>query len=183
FNTIYQLTAAARAGQLDGAQTLLLIPDLLAYWLTGQIGAELTNASTTQLLDARTQSWADELICAAGLPGRLFPPLRRPGSIIGALRPDAVPQLAGVPVIAVGSHDTASAVVAVPAERPDFGYISSGTWSLVGVELDAPVLTEASRVANFTNEAGVDGTVRYLRNVMGLWLLQESVRAWADAGQ
>jgi rhamnulokinase len=183
FNTIYQLTAAARAGQLDGAQTLLLIPDLLAYWLTGQIGAELTNASTTQLLDARSQSWADGLICAAGLPGRLFPPLRRPGSIIGTVRPDAAPRLAGLPVIAVGSHDTASAVVAVPAEGRDFGYISSGTWSLVGVELDEPVLTEASRAANFTNEAGVDGTVRYLRNVMGLWLLQESVRGWADAGQ
>jgi rhamnulokinase len=182
FNTIYQLTAASRAGQLASAQTMLLIPDLLAYWLTGQIGAELTNASTTQLLDARTQSWADGLICAAGLPGRLFPPLRRPGSVIGAVRPDAGPQLAGVPVIAVGSHDTASAVVAVPAEGPDFGYISSGTWSLVGVELDAPVLTEASRAANFTNEAGVDGTIRYLRNVMGLWLLQESVRGWADAG-
>jgi sugar (pentulose or hexulose) kinase len=181
FNTIYQLTAADRAGQLGSAQTMLLIPDLLAYWLTGQIGAELTNASTTQLLDARAQSWADGLICQADLPGRLFPPLRRPGSIIGALRRDAVPQLAGVPVIAVGSHDTASAVVAVPASGRDFGYISSGTWSLVGVELDAPVLTEASRAANFTNEAGVDGTVRYLRNVMGLWLLQESVRGWADA--
>ena len=183
FNTIYQLSAAARAGQLAAAQTMLLIPDLLAYWLTGQIGAELTNASTTQLLDARTQSWADELICAAGLPGRLFPPLRRPGSVIGTVRPDAEPHLAGVPVIAVGSHDTASAVVAVPAGGPDFGYISSGTWSLVGVELDAPVLTEASRAANFTNEAGVDGTIRYLRNVMGLWLLQESVRGWADGGQ
>jgi rhamnulokinase len=182
FNTIYQLTAAARAGQLDSAQTMLLIPDLLAYWLTGQIGAELTNASTTQLLDTRTQAWADRLIRAAGLPGRLFPPLRRPGSIIGPVRPGAESQLAGVPVIAVGSHDTASAVVAVPAEGPDFGYISSGTWSLVGVELDAPVLTEASRVANFTNEAGVDGTIRYLHNVMGLWLLQESVRGWADAG-
>jgi sugar (pentulose or hexulose) kinase len=181
FNTIYQLSAAARAGQLAAAQTMLLIPDLLAYWLTGQIGAELTNASTTQLLDARTQSWADQLICAAGLPGRLFPPLRRPGSVIGTVRPDAEPHLAGVPVIAVGSHDTASAVVAVPAEGPDFGYISSGTWSLVGVELDAPVLTDASRAANFTNEAGVDGTIRYLRNVMGLWLLQESVRGWADA--
>jgi sugar (pentulose or hexulose) kinase len=180
FNTINQLTAAARAGQLDGAQTMLLIPDLLAYWLTGEIGAELTNASTTQLLDARAQSWADGLIRAAGLPGRLFPPLRRPGSIIGVLRR---PDLPAVPVIAVGSHDTASAVVAVPAERPDFGYISSGTWSLVGMELDAPVLTEASRAANFTNEAGVDGTVRYLRNVMGLWLLQESVRGWASAGQ
>ncbi len=182
FNTIYQLTAAARAGQLDGAQTLLLIPDLLAYWLTGEIGAELTNASTTQLYDTRAQTWAAGLIGAAGLPGRLFPPLRRPGSVIGPLRRDIAPGLPTVPVIAVGSHDTASAVVSVPAAGPDFGYISSGTWSLVGVELDQPVLTEASRLANFSNEAGVDGTIRYLRNVMGLWLLQESVRGWADAG-
>ena len=191
FNTIYQLTAAARAGQLDRAATLLLIPDLLAYWLTGEIGAELTNASTTQLLDARGQCWADGLIAQAGLPARLFPPLRRPGRIIGPLRPDVAALLpgaagrdgGGLPVTAVGSHDTASAVAAVPAEGRHFGYISSGTWSLVGVELDRPVLTEASRAANFTNEAGVDGTVRYLRNVMGLWLLQESVRTWAGAGQ
>jgi len=189
FNTIYQLTAAARAGQLDGAVTLLLIPDLLAYWLTGEIGAELTNASTTQLLDARGQRWADGLLARAGLPARLFPPLRQPGSLIGPLRPDVAALLpgaagrsGGLPVTAVGSHDTASAVAAVPAEGHRFGYISSGTWSLVGVELDRPVLTEASRAANFTNEAGVDGTVRYLRNVMGLWLLQESVRAWAAAG-
>ncbi|MGP8000855.1 MAG: rhamnulokinase [Streptosporangiaceae bacterium] len=182
FNTLYQLAAAARAGQLDGAQTLLLIPDLLAYWLTGEIGAELTNASTTQLLDATAQGWSDGLICAAGLPGRLFPPLRRPGSVIGVLRPGLAAPLPAVPVIAVGSHDTASAVAAIPAEGRGFGYISSGTWSLVGVELDQPVLTEASRAANFSNEAGVDGTIRYLRNVMGLWLLQESARSWAQAG-
>ena len=189
-NTIYQLVAAARAGQLDGAATLLLMPDLLAYWLTGQVGAELTNASTTQLYDPGARDWAWSLIERLGLPRPLFPPLRQPGTVIGAIRPEAIrpeavagPDLAGLPVVAVGSHDTASAVIGVPAQGRDFAYISCGTWSLVGMELDQPVLTEASRAANFTNEAGVDGTIRYLRNVMGLWLLQESVRAWADAGQ
>ncbi|HEY9241111.1 MAG TPA: rhamnulokinase family protein [Streptosporangiaceae bacterium] len=189
FNTIYQLTAAARTPQLAAARTMLLIPDLLGYWLTGQVGAELTNASTTQLYDARAHTWAAGVIEAAGLPPGLFPPLRQPGSVLGHLQPEIAAQpglatlRAPLPVIAVGSHDTASAVVSVPAAGPDFGYISCGTWSLVGMELDQPVLTEASRLANFSNEAGVDGTIRYLRNVMGLWLLQESVRGWADAGQ
>jgi rhamnulokinase len=192
-NTIYQLAAAARTPQLAAARTLLLIPDLLAYWLTGEIGAEVTNASTTQLYDTRAGDWAWDLIGRAGLPAGLFPALRQPGSVIGTLRPGlaAEPGLAGLagsgeggplPVIATGSHDTASAVVAVPARGADFAYISCGTWSLVGVELDQPVLTEASRAANFTNETGVDGTIRYLRNVMGLWLLQESVRTWSGAG-
>ncbi|MCW2907524.1 MAG: rhamnulokinase [Actinomycetia bacterium] len=192
-NTIYQLAAAARTPQLAAARTLLLIPDLLAYWLTGEVGAEVTNASTTQLYDTRARDWAWDLIGRAGLPAGLFPALRQPGSVIGTLRPElaAEPGLSSlgssrpggpVPVIAVGSHDTASAVVAVPAEGRDFAYVSCGTWSLVGVELDQPVLTEASRTANFTNETGVDGTIRYLRNVMGLWLLQESVRTWSAAG-
>ena len=193
-NTIYQLGAEARTRQLASARTLLLIPDLLAYWLTGEIGAEVTNASTTQLYDTRARDWAWDLIGRAGLPAGLFPALRQPGSVVGTLRPEVAsePGLTGLgpgrpagplPVIAVGSHDTASAVVAVPARGRDFAYISCGTWSLVGVELDQPVLTEASRMANFTNETGVDGTIRYLRNVMGLWLLQESVRAWAGAGR
>ncbi len=188
-NTIYQLAAAARTPQLDAARTLLLIPDLLGYWLTGEVGAEVTNASTTQLYDIRARSWAVDLMDRAGIPARLFPALRQPGTVIG----DLLPEVAGLvtaggarapfPVVAVGSHDTASAVVSVPASGPGFGYISCGTWSLVGVELDEPVLTEASRIANFTNEAGVDGTIRYLRNVMGLWLIQESVRTWSDAGR
>jgi rhamnulokinase len=193
-NTIYQLAAAARTPQLAAARALLLIPDLLAYWLTGEAGAEVTNASTTQLYDTRARDWAWDLIGRAGLPAGLFPALRQPGSVIGTLRPELAgePGLSGLggsrergplPVIAVGSHDTASAVVAVPAEGHGFAYISCGTWSLAGVELDQPVLTEASRTANFTNETGVDGTIRYLRNVMGLWLLQESVRTWAGAGQ
>lgn len=168
FNTIHQLAAERRLGL---AHRLLMVPDLLAYWLTGEHGAEVTNASTTQLLDVRTRTWATDLIEKIGVDPALFPALREPGTVIG-------PASDGTPVIAVGSHDTASAIVGVPAADERFAYISCGTWSLVGVELDRPVLTEASRAANFTNELGVDGTVRYLRNVMGLWLLQECVREW-----
>ncbi|MEV0806380.1 rhamnulokinase family protein [Micromonospora sp. NPDC050200] len=179
FNTLYQLAAAASTPQLDIARRLLLIPDLIAYWLTGQLGAEITNASTTQLYDLRRRAWATGLMADAGIRSELFPPLREPGTRIGPVLPDL--GLPGSPqVVAVGSHDTASAVVGVPAAGDHFAYISCGTWSLVGVELDAPVLTEASRQANFTNESGVDGTIRYLRNVMGLWLLQESLRTWGS---
>jgi rhamnulokinase len=179
FNTIYQLAASLGTPLLSAASTLLLIPDLLAYWLTGAVGAEVTNASTTGLLDVSSRSWAVELMDAAGIPRGLFPPLRQPGDVIGPVR--ELPGVNGVPLIAVGSHDTASAVVAVPAASPAFAYISSGTWSLAGLELTAPVLSEESRLANFTNEAGIDGTVRYLRNVTGLWLLQECVRCWGSA--
>ncbi|MCP2329496.1 rhamnulokinase [Hamadaea flava] len=181
FNTIFQLAAARDSAQLAAAKTLLLIPDLLGYWLTGEIGAERTNASTTQLLDVQSGQWSAELATALGLPAGLLPPIRDPGGLIGPVRPEAARDIGyTAPVTAVGSHDTASAVVGVPAEGENFAYISCGTWSLVGVELPAPVLTADSRRANFTNEAGVDGTVRYLRNVMGLWLLQESLRAWGD---
>ncbi|MGI5131379.1 rhamnulokinase [Pseudonocardia sp. CA-107938] len=172
FNTIYQLVAAAGTPALEAATDLLLIPDLLGYWLTGVRAAEVTNASTTGLLDPVARRWDSGLMAKAGIDPGLFAPLCEPGTVLGAAD--------GAPVIAVGSHDTASAVVAVPAETERFAYISCGTWSLVGVELDAPVLTEASRAANFSNELGVDGTVRYLRNVMGLWLLQECVREWGS---
>jgi sugar (pentulose or hexulose) kinase len=199
-NTVCQLTAAAGTPQLAAARTLLLIPDLIGYWLTGEIGTELTNASTTQLFDVRAQSWSAEVLARTGIPAGLFTALRRPGDTVGELRPEVASSMQGngsswpaasaqpggprgLPtVVAVGSHDTASAVVAVPAAGRDFAYISCGTWSLVGMELDQPVLTEASRAANFTNETGIDGTIRYLRNVMGLWVLQESMRAWSAAG-
>jgi len=180
-NTIYQLAATARTPALSAATGLLLIPDLVAYWLTGNAGAEITNASTTQLLDVRTRTWATSVIESAGIPPRLFPSLRQPGELIGVVRPDAG-AAPSVPVISVASHDTASAVVAVPASSPDFAYISCGTWSLAGMELDQPVLSDASREANFTNETGIDGTIRYLRNVMGLWLLQECTRTWTAQG-
>jgi rhamnulokinase len=176
FNTLFQLVAA---GSLEGAERLLLMPDLISYWLTGVAGTEVTNASTTQLLDVRTREWSSDLIARAGLPARLFGDLRRPGDPAGTLVPEVLDR--PVPVTAVGSHDTASAIVAVPADGDRFAYISCGTWSLVGVELPEPVLSPASREANFTNEAGVDGTVRYLRNVMGLWPLQECLRAWPGA--
>jgi sugar (pentulose or hexulose) kinase len=174
FNTIYQLAAAAGTPALAAAKTLLLIPDLLAYWLTGSAGAEITNASTTALLDVASRSWATGIMKLAGIRPELFPPLRQPGELIGPV--SVLP--GAVPLVAVGSHDTASAVAAVPAADPHFAYISSGTWSLAGMELDAPVLTAESRQANFTNEAGIDGTIRYLRNVTGLWLLQECARTW-----
>ncbi|WP_262704194.1 MULTISPECIES: rhamnulokinase [Streptomyces] len=185
FNTIYQLVAAHGTPTLTAAHRLLLIPDLISYWLTGELGTELTNASTTQLIDPRTRDWATPVAEALGIDLSLFPPLRRPGDPAGTLRQDVLTETGithPLPVTAVGSHDTASAVVGVPAITPDFAYIATGTWSLAGLELDAPVLTEESRAANFTNELGVDGTVRYLRNIMGLWMLQECVRTWNTEG-
>ncbi|MGG6380186.1 rhamnulokinase [Paenarthrobacter sp. NEAU-H11] len=185
FNTIYQL---ASEPDLDGLQALL-IPDLIAFLLTGQRRTEATNASTTGLFDAVAGEWATEFFTALGLRKDLFPPLIQPGEAIGTLLPEIAAR-SGLPrdtkVVAVGSHDTASAVAAVPAKAEDgeenFAYISSGTWSLVGLELKHPVLTEASRAANFTNERGVDGTIRYLRNMGGLWLLSECQRTWAQEG-
>jgi rhamnulokinase len=185
FNTIYQL---ATEPALEGLQALL-IPDLIGFLLTGRRRTEATNASTTGLFDAVAGEWATEFLTALGLPENLFPPLIQSGEILGTLLPE-IAERTGLPaatkMVAVGSHDTASAVAAVPAGAEDdqqkFAYISSGTWSLVGVELAHPVLTEASRAANFTNERGVDGTIRYLRNVGGLWLLTECQRAWAADG-
>jgi rhamnulokinase len=184
FNTVYQLVAAAGSPQLEAARELLLVPDLLAYWLTGARRAEITNASTTGLLDVRARTWSKDLMARAGIDAGLFVPLVEPGERIGELAPHVLAEtgLTGpVPVVAVGSHDTASAVVGVPAAGERFAYISCGTWSLVGVELAAPVLSEAGRAANFSNELGIDDTVRYLRNVMGLWLLQECLRVWPGA--
>ncbi|MCU7723074.1 rhamnulokinase [Actinoplanes sp. KI2] len=173
FNTLYQLVSAQGTPQYAAARQMLLIPDLLAFWLTGEPGAEYTNASTTELVDVRTREWSLPLISEVGLRAELLPPIRQPGSQIGLY--------GDTPVVAVGSHDTASAVVGVPAASSDFAYISCGTWSLVGLELPSPVLTASSRRANFTNEGGVDGTIRYLRNVMGLWPLQECMREWGDS--
>lgn len=185
FNTLYQLLSAPEL--LDRAETMLLIPDLLAYWLTGAVGAERTNASTTQLYDVRGRTWSVDLAARLGIPPRILPPLRDPGTMLGTLLPEVAVEVglpASTPVMAVGSHDTASAVVGVPfADRTRAAYISSGTWSLVGIELEDPVLTEEAREADFTNEGGVDGTIRFLRNVSGLWVLNETLRTWAAAGE
>ena len=185
FNTIYQLAAARGSAALGVARTVLLIPDLLGYWLSGVCVAEVSNASTTALLDVQRRTWDTELIELLAIPPSLFAPLGVPGDVIGPLR-DEVRRETGASaetlLTLVGSHDTASAIVAVPATDASFAYIACGTWSLVGVELDQPILTEASRQANFTNEGGVDDRIRYLRNVMGLWLLQESFRTWELEG-
>lgn len=179
FTTLYQLAAARGTAAMDAARTLLLVPDLLGYWLTGEVGAEVTNASTTGLLDVRRHTWSKALCEAAGVPRRLLPQLRRPGDVLGPVRgPVRDETRFDGDVLAVGSHDTASAVVAVPMADEHAVYVSLGTWGLVGVELERPVLTEAVRAANFTNELGVDGRVRFLRNVAGLFLMSEVLHHW-----
>ncbi|SEQ10227.1 rhamnulokinase [Microlunatus flavus] len=186
FTTLYQLVAERSGPLWPRARHALLLPDLLAYWLSGQARTEVTNASTTGLLDARTRTFDAGLLQALELPDDLFPALVQPGETLATITAEVAARTGldpGTRVVAVGSHDTASAVVGVPAQGRDFAYVSSGTWSLVGVELDQPVLSEASRAANFTNEGGVDGRVRYLRNVGGLWLLQESLRTWREQGE
>ncbi|MEV4092321.1 rhamnulokinase [Streptosporangium saharense] len=185
FTTVYQLAAERAGGCLGLADALLLIPDLVGFQLTGTKVAERTNASTTGLLDIETGEWDRELAVRLGLDASVLPRLVAPGTPLGGLRPEVAADLgapAGVRVVAVGSHDTASAVVAVPMRPEAAAYISCGTWGLVGVELERPVTTDAAREANFTNEGGVDGRTRFLRNVMGLWLLSESVRRWERDG-
>jgi rhamnulokinase len=182
-NTVYQLLAMRGSPPLDIAQSLLLIPDLINYWLTGERVSEYTNATTTQLIDFETGGWSRDLLEGLDLPPRLFAPIVSPGTELGALLPEVVKEVgAGPPVFAVASHDTASAVVAVPALGEDFAYVSSGTWSLVGVETQEPVVTPEAMEANFTNEGGFGGGTRFLKNVMGLWLIQECRRQWAREG-
>lgn len=184
FNTLYQLATDSTAGHLCGVARVLLVPDLVAWMLTGQAVVEATNASTTQLVGV-DGDWDHGLLAEAGVSAAHWGPMIGPGERIGTLRRGVVDDLgigAPLPVTAVASHDTASAVVAVPAVSERFAYLSCGTWSLVGVELDAPILSEEARLAGFTNERGIDGTVRFHRNVMGLWLLQECVRTWERRG-
>ena len=176
FNTLYQYRVDAA---LADAEAALLIPDLVAHLLTGARVAERTNASTTGLLSLESSEWDRELAERLGIPSRVLPRLVDPGTVVGRLRPELAERIGkDLPVIAVGSHDTASAIVAVPLSTPDSAYISCGTWGLVGVELADPVLTDAAREANFTHELGVDGRYRFLHNVTGLWLLSETVRTW-----
>jgi rhamnulokinase len=187
-NTLYQLTAASRSADpaLAAADTLLLMPDLFHYWLTGRKVAEYTNASTTMFLDAQTRNWAGDLLARLGIPAQILPPLVQPGTLLGPIIPELRERLGlrnEVPVIAVGTHDTASAVVAVPGLDAHSAYISSGTWSLVGVELEQPILSVAAQQLNVTNEGGVGGTIRLLKNVGGLWLVQECRRHWQEEGQ
>ena len=183
FNTLFQLFAACRRTPrlVAAASTLVTVPDLLNYWLTGTLAAEFTNATTTQFVEARTRSWARDLLAALDLPVRLLPPIIEPGHTVGTLSGDGAGGRAGTPVIAPACHDTGSAFAAVTggAHR---AFLSSGTWSLLGVEVAAPIITQRSRELNFTNEGGVAGTTRLLKNIGGMWLLQSCLRSWNAAG-
>jgi rhamnulokinase len=185
FNTVFQLMAERDSTQLRAASHALLVPDLMTYWLSGQLGTELTNASTTGLLNTRTMTWATEVAAALDVPASLFPRLRTPGELAGPLNRQVAADLGlgQPPQVVIGpSHDTAAAVAGVPAADDAFAFVCTGTWALAGVELPAPVINEAARDAGFTNEAGIDGTIRFLRNVTGFWLLQECVRQWEAEG-
>jgi rhamnulokinase len=186
-NTLYQLYAmvAARAPALEVSETLLMMPDLFNYWLTGEKVVEFTIATTSQCYDPRQCAWADSLLAALGIPRRVFPAVVQPGTVLGALLPQVAEEtgVGALPVIAPACHDTGSAVAAVPAANENFAWLSSGTWSIMGAEVRAPIITPASLRYNFTNEGGVDGTFRFSRNMAGLWLVQECRRTWAAQGE
>ncbi|MCL4703582.1 rhamnulokinase [bacterium] len=182
FNTIFQLLAMARnrSSLLQIAQHLLFIPDLLSYLLTGEKKSEFTLATTSQLYNSLKHDWEKELLKAIGVSRALMPEVVAPATRLGVLLPVIVREtgMQQVPVVACASHDTGSAVAAVPAQGQDWAYLSSGTWSLMGVEVHAPVITAQTQQLNFTNEGGVSGTFRLLKNIMGLWLVQQCRRAW-----
>ncbi len=182
FNTLFQLLAAKEQDdpQLKIAEKLLFMPDLLAYFLTGEMGAEYTIASTSQLIDPYTRDWARDLLDTFDLPAHLLTKIQQPGQIRGYLLPEIAEEtgVGRVPVIAVASHDTASAVAAVPADAEDFAYLSSGTWSLLGAEIKEPLCSLSVMEANYTNEGGIDGTIRLLKNIMGMWIINECKREW-----
>ena len=192
FNTLYQLYAMStpRDPLLEQADSLLMIPDLINYWLCGAKVCEYTNATTTQFLEVGTGRWATTLLDKLGIPGHFLPPLVSPGTILGQLRPALAQevglvrssQIQAVQIIAPATHDTGSAVVAVPGLDSYSAYLSSGTWSLLGVETKLPVLSDATLVGGFTNEGGVGSTTRLLKNIGGLWLLQECQRIWREQG-
>jgi rhamnulokinase len=186
-NTLYQLYAMRQSGSplLDMARTFLNMPDLFNFWLTGRKVSEFSIATTTQFYNPRTKTWAVEMLRRLNLPTAMLGEIVPPGTVVGDLRADVADELVvdPVPVIAPACHDTGSAVAAVPAEGQDYAYISSGTWSLMGVEVADPVITSQSLDYNFTNEGGVCDTFRLLKNIMGLWLVQECRREWARAGQ
>jgi rhamnulokinase len=186
-NTVFELAAMASESDpaLDAAETMLLIPDLLHYWLCGASTSEFTNATTTQCFDPHTGGWAADLLERLDVPTRLLPEVVRPGTRLAPLSHGVAEdtRLRNAEVIAAATHDTGSAVAGVPFRQPDSVFISAGTWSLVGLEVQAPVITDAAFAANLTNEGGVGGTFRLLRNVTGLWLIHECRRVWAQQGR
>lgn len=186
FNSLYQLDAIRKADSSvwDIVDKIVFIPDLLAYMLTGNVVAEYTIASTSQILNPRTKELDPELLQALGLRREQFGPIVYPGTKIGVLSEDVRRQtgLGEIPVVAVAGHDTGSAVAAVPSGGKEFAYLSSGTWSLMGIEVDEPIINEKSYQLNFTNEGGVDGTIRFLKNICGMWLLECCRKEWQAAG-
>lgn len=187
-NTIYQLYSLKKSDdvQLKVADRLLFMPDLFSFFLTGVANNEYCIASTSELLDARTRTWNLPLIENLGLPSSLFGEIVMPGTVRGRVKKELREELGlteEVDVIAVGSHDTASAVFAVPSAEKNRAFLSSGTWSLLGVELECPILTEEARKAGFTNEGGVGGKIRFLQNITGLWMLQRLMAQWKEAGK
>ncbi len=187
FNTLFQLLSMRINGdpQLDMADKLLLIPDLLHYWMSGVAVAEYTNASTTQMLDCHTRTWAGDMLRDLDIPQHLLPTVIQPGTVLGPLLGSIVDDTglgSAPPVIAGATHDTGAAIAAIPGLDANSAYISSGTWSLMGMEIPAPVVSAAARAVNFTNEGGINGTIRLLKNIAGLWLLQECRRSWQRQG-
>lgn len=186
-NTLSQLLSIKGTAQLESARHLLFMPDLFSYFLTGKATNEYCIASTSELLDAKKRDWSWDTIKALGLPEHIFGEIVMPGTVRGKLREDIAQEtgLGEIDVVAVGSHDTASAVAAVPAIEDDgiMAFLSSGTWSLLGVELPEPILTEEARKAEFTNEGGVGGRIRFLQNITGLWILQRLMAEWKERGE
>ena len=186
-NTLSQLLSIKGTVQLESARHLLFMPDLFSYFLTGKATNEYCIASTSELLDAKKRDWSWDTIKALGLPEHIFGEIVMPGTVRGKLREDIAQEtgLGEIDVVAVGSHDTASAVAAVPAIEDDgiMAFLSSGTWSLLGVELPEPILTEEARKAEFTNEGGVGGRIRFLQNITGLWILQRLMAEWKERGE
>ena len=186
-NTLYQLLAMSvqKSALLDVAQTLVTIPDLFNYWLSGRITNEFTNATTTQCFDPNKRSWAIPVLDALGIPSRLFHSVTESGSVIGTLLPAVAEETrtGEIPVVLPACHDTGSAVAAIPAQNQDFAWISSGTWSIMGAEVLKPVVNEKALEYNFTNEGGVFGTWRLSKNITGLWLVQECRRTWQHQGE
>jgi rhamnulokinase len=186
-NTLFQLLAMHVHDDpaLQSAHTFLHLPDLLNYWLTGVTASEYTNASTSQLLNAVTRDWAYDLIQKLGLPEKIFPPIVQPGERLGSLLPELAlkTSLGPVQVVATASHDTAAAIVATPTTGEPYAYLSSGTWGLLGQEIDQPLLTPDCMRLNITNEGGAFGKITLLRNIANLWFLQESRRHWSKAGE
>jgi rhamnulokinase len=186
-NSLYQLFSMAQSGSplLDVTETFLTMPDLFNFWLTGRKGCEFTNATTTQCYNPRRSTWASDMLEQLGIPSRIFPEIIPTGSVLGSLRPELARELdvPSIPVIAPACHDTGSAVAAVPGQGDSYAWISSGTWSIMGVTVKEPVINAQTLAYNFTNEGGVNNTYRLSKNIMGLWLVQECRRTWEHHGQ